>query len=227
MKKQQTLSAHALVAILAKNIQIFSQKNVGAYFGAPSAYFHHEAIGLCRSTKFLSDEHIKMIYAGLCAWGMHRMGPTGAKLVDFDTFRNSILAKKQQLLKFRNVRIDSLTRAEYDAIIDELTVMVFSIKASASNVNLVANTKTVAHILPDLVPFVDRRYTLHFLTGKELEAGIYVSPENEQDWFKRVMNVLFEFSHDAAIKPSLIINPQTMDTSIPKIFDNWIISYLI
>lgn len=225
--KQQPSSAHVLVAILAKNIQNIIQKNVGAYFGAPSVYFHQEAIRLCRSKEFLSDEHIKMIYAGLCAWGMHRMGPTGAKLVEFDTFRNSILARKQQFLKFRNVRIDNLTKVEYDAIIDELTELVFSVEASASNVNLVANTKTVAHILPDLVPFVDRRYTLHFLTGKKLDDGINVSPKNEQEWFKRAMDVLFVFSHDAAIKPFLIINPQTMDTSIPKIFDNWIISYLI
>lgn len=227
MKKQQTLSSHALVANLAKNIQNIVHKNVGAYFGAPSVYFHLEAIRLCRSNQFLSDEHIKMIYAGLCAWGMHRMGPTGAKLAEFDTFKNSILARKQQFMKFRNVRIDNLTKAEYDAIIDELTDLVFSIVASISSVNLVANTKTVAHILPDLVPFVDRRYTLHFLTGKGLDDGINVSPKNEQNWFKAAMNVLFVFSHDATIKPFLIINPKTLDTSIPKIFDNWIISYLI
>jgi hypothetical protein len=66
-----------------------------AVFGGPSVHFHVRAIerrmthDTVRSA-IADDELLELIYAMLTSWGMHRMGPKGAKLVDFEPFRDGI-----------------------------------------------------------------------------------------------------------------------------------------
>jgi len=214
-----------LIEKLASDIKQLVNEDIGPSFGGPSVFFHLDAIKLCRSDKFLSEDHIKSIYAGLCAWGMHRMGDTDTKLVEYDKFLLSILEERACFERFRNVKINCLSYNEFRDILDDLTTLVFSPSISVSSVKLVANTKTIAHILPDLVPFIDRRYTLHFITGKAIGKGISVSETNERAYFKEVMEILYLFSHDKRIVPYLKLHAFPMATSIPKIFDNCLISF--
>lgn len=211
-------------SLLSNNIKSLA-KVCDDTFGSPSLFFHREAIKLCRSNKFLSEEHIRTIYAGLCAWGMHRMGKTSTKLEEYDTFMLTILEHRDQFEKFRYVKIEKLTREEFYEIIDKLADLVFSLRVSLSSVNLVANTKTVAHILPDLIPFMDRNYTLCFLLDRSANTQISLNPQNEKQYFRNVMELLFIFSHDESVLPHLSMHSNPWATSIPKIFDNCIIAY--
>ena len=61
-------------------------------FNGPSLYFHQKALE-CQQTEFLSNRHIEYVYATLVAWGMHRMGPTGTKMPNFDEFTRELRVK--------------------------------------------------------------------------------------------------------------------------------------
>ena len=54
-------------------------------FGGPSVYFHHACLRETTAA-FLSERHIELLYATLTAWGMHKMGPAGAKLTEWNRF---------------------------------------------------------------------------------------------------------------------------------------------
>ncbi len=135
-------------------------------FGGPSVYFHVQAIKE-QKANFLSDRHIEMIYATLASWGMHRMGDpeeTKAKMMEFDDFKCSISTKRNELKRFITLRMDSCTAKEYEKYIDDLRGIYFGLKVSISDATIVAHSKALAHILPNLVPPIDRQYTIRFFT---------------------------------------------------------------
>ena len=66
-----------------------------AVFGGPSVHFHVRAIERRMThesvrSAIADEELLELIYAMLTSWGMHRMGPKGAKLVDFEPFCDGI-----------------------------------------------------------------------------------------------------------------------------------------
>jgi hypothetical protein len=54
-------------------------------FHGPSLYFHRRALESWDYPDL--SRHLEYIYATLASWGMHRMGRGGAKMLDFETFR--------------------------------------------------------------------------------------------------------------------------------------------
>ncbi|HEX7569783.1 MAG TPA: hypothetical protein VF492_04705, partial [Verrucomicrobiae bacterium] len=54
-------------------------------FSGPSVYFHLKSLKASRDKNF--DSFAEYVYATLASWGMHRMGPSGAKMGDFEKFR--------------------------------------------------------------------------------------------------------------------------------------------
>jgi hypothetical protein len=123
-------------------------------FGGPSIYFHVQAIKE-RECNFLSDRHIEMIYATLASWGMHKMGnpdETKAKLVEYSDFRQSILRHREQLHQFCSRQMDSCTQEQYEKYLDDLEQIYRTLKVSISEATIVAHSKTLAHILPNLIP---------------------------------------------------------------------------
>ena len=187
-------------------------------FVGPSLYFHQKALE-CYEKEFLSDRHLEYVYATLVAWGMHRMGPGGAKMPNYDDFKGSIIAHKEALEKLRDKRIEDITIDEIDSIIEELSIICFSIKGTNSKSHLVSGSKTLAHILPNIVCPIDRQYTCQFF-------GITPNSKNEQTIFKDVIRQMWEFyqnlHHIKLLKPIL---GQPFNESYPKIFDNLIIEY--
>lgn len=135
-------------------------------FGGPSVYFHTQAVRE-HDANFLSDRHIEMIYATLASWGMHRMeGPSRYKSenVEFEDFKQSILSHSDDLQQARRLKMDSCTQEQYEQSIESLKEVYFSLKVSISNATIVAHSKTLAHILPNLIPPIDRQYTVRFFT---------------------------------------------------------------
>lgn len=179
-------------------------------FVGPSLYFHQKALEF-QQKDFLSDTHIEYVYATLVAWGMHRMGPKGAKMPNFDDFKGSIIAHKEALEKLRDKRIEDITIDEIDSLI------CFSIKGTNSKSHLVSGSKTLAHILPNIVCPIDRQYTCQFF-------GTTPNSKNEQTIFKDVIRQMWEFyqnlHHIKLLKPIL---GQPFNESYPKNFDNLII----
>jgi hypothetical protein len=86
-------SVAELIAEFDGCCDVFDRANL---FTGPSAYFHSKTLALLgqhasAGDALLDAAFLESLYATLTAWGMHRMGPGGAKLVEFpalvDSFR--------------------------------------------------------------------------------------------------------------------------------------------
>jgi hypothetical protein len=99
MDKEKTIKACEVnINNLCNNIDFYLEKTkqVANDFGGPSIYFHKEAIKESQ-TEFLGKRHLDMIYAVLPSWGMHRMGNTNTKVVEYDNFVSQINSNKDIL----------------------------------------------------------------------------------------------------------------------------------
>lgn len=183
-------------------------------FGGPSIYFHQQALVECR-TNFLSHRHIEMIYATLASWGMHRMGKTNTKMVSFVDFKLSIESIKEELVKLKSLRLEDI-KADRSIFFELVQDLCFSLKVSKSNSKVVGNSKALAHILPDLVPPVDRQYSIRFFAERLTD---FKDDFEEKEFYRHILNKCFELVQILKDDSMIIIN-ETFNTSLPKIFDN-------
>ncbi len=200
-------------------------------------YFHVQAI-YQQKHDFLSERHVEMIYATLASWGMHRMGDpdeTKTKMADFADFRNSIISQRSVFAEFRSAKIEECTDDEYSTYIESLRHIYTSLFVSISESTLVAHSKTIAHILPDLVPPIDRQYTVRFFSqdnrnffaksGKyravNLPAGIDKQFAAFKDYCLRIKQMF-----DQCERGLFQLDASTFNTSYPKIMDNVIMAFV-
>ena len=237
-KKCVGLSVQNSEALLA-SLRRYYDLSVGVLqdFGGPSVYFHQQAI-FAQTSDFLGDRHIEMIYATLASWGMHRMGNpenTKAKMVEFDDFRASILACQTDLMVLRNVCFDNVTSSQYREILQGMSVIYRRLKVSISDSTLVAHAKTLAHILPHLIPPIDRQYTVRFFTQDASEffakSGKYRFPQvpnGLDEQFGQFVELCGKMKtlFDRCDQTILQVNGQGFNTSYPKIIDNLIMAFV-
>lgn len=207
------------------------------FLRGPCLYFHRAAIERIRqeSRPFVEwlpgDRHFhETLYAMLTAWGMNQ---SGARLVDFPDFQRAftVLVSMGALEEYRSVRLENLTHAKqplmerlFEAVGDPSQA-----KIMASGPSVVGGSKLLHHLLPDLIPPMDRTYTKDLLSYLEDENQLRES----LDSFNGVWHVLVFFR-----KVALEIGPDhfyrrwlgdqaryPMNTSIPKIIDNALIAY--
>lgn len=206
-------------------------------FGGPSIYFHVQSIKE-QETSFLSNRHIEMIYATLASWGMHRMGDpenTKAKLVEFDVFKSSIESQRKRLQEFIHLRFESCNINQYEEYLDNLQELYFALKVSIANATLVAHSKTLAHILPNLIPPIDRQYTIRFFTQNNknffTKSGKYRLinlPDGIDAQFKdfKKYSCMIKALFDRCDRRIFEIDKRSFNTSYPKIMDNLIMAFV-
>ena len=224
---------------LINNIEYYYRLSLDVMkeFGGPSIYFHVNAIKE-QEYLFLSDRHIEMIYATLASWGMHRMGDPGntkAKMVEFNVFKASIIGQREKLQEFRDKQLDSCTHAQYEEYLNNLKDIYLNLRVSIADATVVAHSKTLAHILPNLVPPIDRQYTIRFFTQENknffTKSGKY-RPINLPAGINAQFNDFKEYSckmkaiYDRCDHTMFAINKETFNTSIPKIIDNIIMAFV-
>jgi len=224
---------------LIHNLKDYYEKSltVFRYFGGPCVYFHTQCIQE-QKEHFLSYRHIELIYATLTAWGMHRMGDprkTRAKLVEFHDFKSSILQNGRLFESLRHHRLESMSLDEYAHILERLRLPYHALKVSISKASIVANSKTLAHILPDLIPPIDRQHTVRFFTqeyrdffrknGKYRQVNL---PGDRNKQFARFRELCYEMKTllDQCDLNMFELSEDTFNTSYPKIVDNLIVAYV-
>lgn len=109
-----------------------------------------------------SDEFIELLYATLTAWGMHRMGVGNAKLVEFDEFTDGLHRRKEAIAALDGQSLPQLSRGDLKATTSQVWNIVEGLKLSVANVRIVANSKALHHLLPELIPPIDRTYAYSF-----------------------------------------------------------------
>jgi hypothetical protein len=197
-------------------------------FGGPSVYFHRECIKECNRT-FLSLRHIEMIYATLVSWGLHRMGNTKTKLVEFQKFKESILKQNNQLEQLRDYDLTEISENQLEQEIKEkLEDIFFKLKVSESDSKFVSHAKTLHHLLPKLVPPMDREYTLKFFS---INLYNHDNKKKQYDKFSIIMDKMRYIAHQLVMQDGFsdlrkLKKDGDFNTSYTKIIDNLIITWI-
>jgi hypothetical protein len=189
-------------------------------FGGPSLHFHLRALEAAQAGDF--ERFVEYLYAVLASWGMHRMGPGGSKMREFDEFHGSLRIVWPIALQLR----DKVPSALNDSDWSTLREVFCRIRCMASDTSLVGNSKVMAHLLPNLIPPIDREYTLKFLFRHgRIANGI------EVEW-KKLEQILSGFFYPVAQQPFFQQKVEQWlaqedrfkwDTSALKIADNLVI----
>lgn len=191
-------------------------------FSGPSLYFHQRALVDGRAddaTRFSESS-----YAMLTAWGMHRMGKRGAKMNEFGVYQESIHKIWPLVRSLRTQSSSSIREEDWETIKKAF----FGIKAMRSSFSLVANSKVLAHAIPNLVPPVDREYTIRFLQKskvlpKNIEGEWNLLRDFLQHFFYPLLaNQAFIDAHAGWCNSGIDL---TWNTSPLKTVDNLVVGY--
>lgn len=186
----------------------------------PSLYFHQQSLATRNAPDFA--RHVEYVYATLVSWGMHRMGPGGSKMQPFDIFLNSAQALRERIAVCQGFAPQAMREDHWTT----LREVFCGLKAMASGTSIVGNSKVMHHMMPNIVPPIDREYTFRFLRGNtNISNGIdrewAIMREMINGFFVPVVtNLAFrakaeEWTADAGRFP--------WDTSLMKVVDNLII----
>ncbi len=220
-------------------------------FDGPSFYFHNKCIREYPTLQHKINHpnrniFLECVYATLASWGMHRMGDSDTRLVNFNHFKDTIYHTNVQnpanpLIELDEVHIvgiplsitnNNVTYVDFDNNNDFPAVaiinLVSNLQVSQSNSHLVANSKVLHHFLPNLFVPIDRQYTLKFFGIN----GYRLNTEEHPNGTHEVFSYLYPYIVYIAKKMEKIIlglveenrdNPNSWHTSFTKVIDNAII----
>ncbi len=206
---------------ILKNVEKYHRGYYRAeVFGGPSLYFHQRAL----QTRQLPSvtTHLEYAYATLASWGMHRMGKGGSKMEDFDTFRLSVEPLKEKIAEAQELNPRNMNPRGWEVLGDIFR----GIKVMASGTSLVGNSKVMHHMMPEIVPPIDREYTLRYL-----HRNTSIRNDMDLEW-QTMKAVISDFFIPIACAPEFdakarkwMARPDRYpwDTSVLKVVDNLVI----
>lgn len=155
--------------------------------------------------------YLRKLRHTLIKWDMNKRG---AKLKPFDQFESSVLSNKKEFLRLSNHNLGKLDDFEYEEVRDRVEELFYQLDIMVSQSKLVANSKLMHFILPNLITPVDRQHVLKFFYDRK----------QVQD--KKFLEI-FGLSHEIAKRGDLkkYLDSQ-WNQSIPKIIDSAIIGYV-
>ena len=181
---------------------------------------HRRTIGLRRSAGSVrsaaeSDEFATSLRATLSAWGI---GRRASRLVPADAFAAALRAVAPQLEPLESLTIDapSLQPGLAATICD----LVESLGVVENKSRVVAGTKTLHHLLPDLIPPMDRAWTGMFF---QFHLPEWQDPQGQ----RRILLTAFDrFAQIARqVHPAGYVTGEGWRTSRAKILDNALIGF--
>ncbi len=213
----------SLIASFPACLDEFSQLRM---FTGPSIYFHQKTILLLKKYEnaqaaIKTTDFLESLYATLTSWGMHRMGKTNAKLVEFEVMRNSLQELLPQIERIQYKNLLTLEPKELPEIAEQIWEIINNLRIGIGRTKIVVGSKTLHHILPNLVPPIDREYTLQFFyRNKNISRA-------ENQYFKEIFPLYYQIA--SACKEEInsrIALKGEMDTSPTKVIDNAIVGYI-
>lgn len=231
MRRQSTLDeigrrVNGLCSDFSYYIHKFDSSN---RFTGPSLYFHFRTLDRLKecgtlATAFQDNLLFEYLYATLTAWGLHRMGPKGAKLVDFETFRSSLRNQKSEIENLEHLRLTRLSEADVDVVAGSLWEILASLRISKAETKLIANSKALHHLVPQLMPPIDRAYTFRFF-------GIFYGRPNisrEEQIFREIYRQFHRIGSRSEVKEAIQKHlGHGFHTSETKVIDNAIVGYVL
>ena len=140
----------------------------------------------------------------------------------FDEFRESVQPLQKEILAAQAIDYRRMTAEDW-RLLEEIFR---AIKIMASGTSLVGNSKVMAHMMPNIVPPIDREYTLRYLRGRTNMAN---DPSIEWALMK---GIIADFFIPVATDPGFASSAErwmadpsayAWDTAILKVIDNLVI----
>ena len=118
---------------------------------------------------------LKSLYGALQAWGI---GRRGSILVPFDQFSERLWAQRSAFSSLDGQMIDD-PKLDVGRVVAAVRLLVDTLGIVENKAPLVAHSKAIHHILPDLVAPIDRAYTRPFFGWypNQFQAGQRVAVE--------------------------------------------------
>jgi hypothetical protein len=211
-----------LIESFGQYVDEFDRANL---FSGPSLYFHFKTLDLLHrhvspAEAVKDGEFLESIYATLTSWGMHRMGPRGAKLVEFATFQDSFRQRAEQIQQLGSLSICEVDTRDIPHVARLLWNIISRLRVGMGETKIVAGSKALHHVLPNLVPPIDRQYTLRFFYNHTtLNRGDETAFLEIYPCFHRIAT-----SRRDVIQSRM---GKGMNTSPTKVVDNTIVGYCL
>lgn len=151
----------------------------------------------------------------LVAW---RLDSRASHLAPPAAFADALQRASARISEFNLMAIDDVHLAP--DLPDRLWTLIHELDVVDNKAKLVAGTKTLHHLLPDLVPPMDRAWTGRFFG---LHAPEWHSEENQHRTFRRLFLAFRDIAR--ATDPSSYTTGDGWRTSRTKILDNALVSY--
>lgn len=193
----------------------------------PNLYFHRKTIAISRGSLHKADLlddplFFDMLYATLAAWGMHRLGDNKTKLLELNQIRESFAKQAEAIGQVESRSLAGMPGEDVEEVGTRIWEILAGLRVGIGSIKIVANTKALHHLLPNLVPPVDRRYTLRFFHKNTIlareEPLIFIDLYHA---LHRIMNARREDICRA------VDDGRGYNTSITKVIDNAITGYMI
>ena len=161
------------------------------------------------------DKFAASLRRTLLAWGI---GRRASRLVPEDQFAAALQAAVPSLEELEALTIDG---DDLPAdIADRLWLLINSLGVVVNKAKLVAGAKTLHHLLPDLVPPMDREYTGAFF---QLHLPEWQDPTGQRRIFRIAYNQFVAVAR--RVQPQQYVTGQGWRTSRTKIIDNALIGF--
>jgi len=202
-------------------VAAFTQQSL---FTGPSLHFHLKTMAIraryASAVEALRDkEFFEFLYATLTAWGMHRMGRSYAKLADYDEIVASFQRQAGAIGEIESLRLRNLNPTEAQEAGLRLWSIMASLRISTSETQIVASSKALHHLLPSLVPPIDREYTLRFFYNhKTISRG-------DKATFLEIFPLLRDIAASQGHRLEQLVG-SGMNTSETKVINNAIIGFV-
>ena len=127
-----------------------------------------------------------------------------------------------------------VSKPDYDEVLKELAPAYRRLRVSTSDATIVANSKALFHLLPNLIPPVDRQYTIRFVRygpsrwkrhGKFTMIMLPGDAEAQFDLFRSVCTEIKRLA-DEVQRSVLDREYREHGVTAPKAIDNAIVNYV-
>jgi len=207
---------HQLVREFPNCVTAYDQR---VPFTGEQAAAHRETIDLRRQAGGVrgavnDPRFVTSLYSTLRAWGL---GRRGSKLVSEDAFGEALTTAVPKLESLETLRIDGDLPAD---CAEQLWRVISSLGVVENRAKLVAGTKTLHHLLPDLVVPMDQEWTGKFF---QLHGPEWQAPDDQRRTFRRVYRDFIRIADQ--VRPEQYVTGQGWRTSLTKILDNALIGF--
>jgi hypothetical protein len=158
---------------------------------------------------------MESLHGTLQAWGI---GQRGSHLVPLTTFQARLQARCEEIARLEGMAIDD-SALPIEEVVSQCWRLIESLGIVENKAPLVAGTKTLHHLLPDLMPPMDRAYTRPFFGWYSQQFQ-----NQQQRAFEEAMRLFWQIA--VKVKPRRL-QGGGWRTSMAKILDNAVVAYVI